>query len=131
MADYQALKSELLAGHPVTGAYSGDDATAAGELNALNIDVNLASISGDETFQATDATEYGALTDTEKQLWLAFCGRDIIDPFATANVTFVTDLFGAATVANLQAIRKKQTSQAALTFGKAVNEGHVAHARSI
>ena len=35
--DYAALQAELLAGHPVTGAYSVDDATAADELNALNI----------------------------------------------------------------------------------------------
>ena len=32
------LQSELAAGHPVTGPYSSDDATAADQLNAQNID---------------------------------------------------------------------------------------------
>ena len=34
--DYQALKTELLAGHPDTGAYNVDDQLAADELNAVN-----------------------------------------------------------------------------------------------
>lgn len=34
--DYPALQAELLAGHPVTGAYNIDDQLAANELNALN-----------------------------------------------------------------------------------------------
>lgn len=34
--DYVALKAELDAGHPDTGAYSLVDATAADELNAIN-----------------------------------------------------------------------------------------------
>lgn len=34
--NYAALSAELLAGHPDTGAYSPDDATAAAEINAAN-----------------------------------------------------------------------------------------------
>lgn len=34
--DYTALAAELLAGHPVTGAYNADDDLAAAELNAVN-----------------------------------------------------------------------------------------------
>lgn len=34
--DYAALKTELTNGHPSTGAYNVDDATAASELNAVN-----------------------------------------------------------------------------------------------
>lgn len=34
--DYQALKAELLAGHPDTGAYNADDQLAADELNVQN-----------------------------------------------------------------------------------------------
>lgn len=36
MANLQALKSELDAGHPVTGAYSDNSEAAAEEINALN-----------------------------------------------------------------------------------------------
>ena len=38
--NYSALQDELAAVHPVTGAYSLIDATAASEINALNIDAN-------------------------------------------------------------------------------------------
>ena len=38
--NYVKLAAELTAGHPVTGAYNADDALAAAELNALNIDNN-------------------------------------------------------------------------------------------
>lgn len=43
--DYPALKTELTAGHPVTGAYNADDQLAADQLNALNRPAS-ASISG-------------------------------------------------------------------------------------
>ena len=36
MANLQALKAELDAGHPVTGAYSDNSEAAAEEINALN-----------------------------------------------------------------------------------------------
>ena len=36
--NYVKLAAELAAGHPVTGAYNVDDALAAAELNAKNID---------------------------------------------------------------------------------------------
>lgn len=36
MAKLQALKAELDAGHPVTGAYSANSEAAAEEINALN-----------------------------------------------------------------------------------------------
>jgi hypothetical protein len=36
MASLQALKAELDAGHPVTGAYSANSEAAAEEINALN-----------------------------------------------------------------------------------------------
>lgn len=43
MANLQALKAELLAGHPDTGAYNADDQLAADEINALNRDIDVDS----------------------------------------------------------------------------------------
>ena len=37
MISTEAMAAELAAGHPVTGAYSSNDQTAANELNAKNI----------------------------------------------------------------------------------------------
>ena len=132
--DYQALKAELAAGHPGTGAYSANDETAAGELNVVNRTRNLASISGDDIFGATDGTEFSALTDVKKQLWVSFCGRDNIDPFGTSNVDFVQWIFGggSTTVSNLTDIRKEDVSRAVeLELGKAPNASHVAYARTL
>ena len=61
--DYQALKAELDAGHPDTGAYSVDAATAAAELNAVDRTLPRSSMNGDEIFAATDNAEFVGLTD--------------------------------------------------------------------
>ena len=108
------LKIELTA-DPLTRGYAGmTDQQAADSLNTVDRTVNLSSISGDDTFASTDGTEFAALTDLKKQLWLAFCGRETIDPFGTANVAFVTFVFGggSTTVANLAALRTFQSSRA-------------------
>ena len=39
--DYQALKDELAAAHPVTGAYNADDDLAAEEVSAFNVAVEV------------------------------------------------------------------------------------------
>ena len=49
--DYQALKTELLAGHPVTGAYDADDALAADQLNAVNVTAQREVISASDIFE--------------------------------------------------------------------------------
>lgn len=111
--DYAALKTELDAGHPVTGAYDADAATAAGQLNALNRTRNKGTLSGDAIFGATDGTEFAALTDHKRDIWVSFCGKDV-DPFDSANVAFVQWVFGAGsdTVTNLNALRVEAISRA-------------------
>lgn len=137
--DYQALKAELLAGHPDTGAYDADDQVAADQLNAVNRQINKESLAGDEIFTATVPAEYNALdtgsgnTPDQQGHWLAFCGRDEIDPFATANVQFVTDMFGSgsATLAALNVLRRENVSRAVeLGLGR-VNAGDIGIARSL
>ena len=130
--DLVALKAELLAGHPDTGAYDADAATAATQLNAVNRTRNLTSLTGDVMFGATDDTEFAGLTDLKKQLWVSFCGRDSIDPFGSANVAFVTWIFGggSGTITTLATLRKEDLSRAAeLGFGF-IYPGHVQDARA-
>lgn len=130
--DYAALKAELLAGHPVTGAYDADDTVAAGQLNALNRTRVRGSMSGDDLFQQTDSTEFAALTDAKKQLWLAFCGRDSVNP-SGANVVFVQWVFGggSATVTALNAARQEAISRATELGLPVIREGHVQQARAM
>ena len=66
---YAAIRVELDAGHPDTGAYNVDDALALAEINAVNRTVEKTT-SPEEAKDATDATEFNALPDADKNLWV-------------------------------------------------------------
>ena len=134
----QALKDELTSGHPVTGAYDADDATAAGQLNALNRSRNKSSLTGDEVFTATDATEMSGLSDHKRELWVSWSTKTSIDPFNSKNVAFVQWIFGAGsdTVTNLQALRVESISRATeiadtLEWSGEITDVHVGNARAL
>jgi len=131
--DYAVLKAELTAGHPVTGAYSANDATAATEINVVKRTRNVNKLTGDQMFAATDGVQFTGLTEEQRGLWLSFCGRESIDPFGNANVNFVTWIFGAgtATITALVALRKEDVSRAQELSLGIVNEGHITEARRI
>jgi hypothetical protein len=133
MANLQALRAELDAGHPDTGAYNADAQLAADQINAVNRTVNVSSLSGDQLFSATDSTEFGALTDHKQNIWLAFCGRDSIDPFGASNVALVNWIFGggSATITALASLRTRSVSRAdELGIGR-VAAGTVEQARAL
>ena len=71
--DYAILQTELLAGHPGTGAYNVDDALATNEINAVNRTVNK-NTTPEEAANATDATEFNALLAEDKDLWVSILG---------------------------------------------------------
>ena len=131
------LKDEL-ATDPLGRVYSGmTDEEAAADLNISNRTRNRTSMTGDEIFQATDPGEFNGLgsgqgnSADDQGHWLSFCGRDTIDPFASANVQFVTDIFsaGSTTLANLQAVRVESITRAVELGLRPVKVGHVAVAR--
>ncbi len=135
-----ALKDEL-ATDPEGRGYAGmTDEEAAADLNTSYRSRNRTSMSGDEVFQATDATEFAGLGSgqgnsvDDQAHWLSFCGRDIIDPFASANVQFVTEIFqaGSTTLTNLQAARVESITRAEELPGvrSPVRLNHVVAARS-
>lgn len=98
---------------------------------------NRTSMSGDEIFQATDPGEFNGLptgsgnTADDQGHWLAFCGRETIDPFAVANVELVNSIFGdpSATRTNLIAARVESITRAVELGIAFVKVGHVAVAR--
>jgi hypothetical protein len=130
--DIQALRTELDAGHPDTGAYNADSLLAAGELNAVIRTRNRSSLSGDAMFAATNASEWTALTDHQQNLWVAFTGKESIDPFGSANVALVTSLFGggSATLTALAALRKEDVSRAVELGLGTITPGDVEIARA-
>jgi len=104
------LAEELAAGHPDTGAYNADAATAAGELNAVNRTRNRTSMTASEVYNAVDAAEYVALDADEKQeIWdILHLGE--INPFGMEATRF-TALFGGGsdTITALAAARQALT----------------------
>ncbi len=124
-------------GYTTPGAYAAlddlgkaaDDQAMADNMNDPNLTRNKTSLTGDEIFQATDQGDYTALTDEQKSQWLAFCARSTLDPFASANQNFVTDLIGAATVAALAILRVTPISRATELGLTRIRAGHVAEAR--
>ena len=106
--DLQALKTELDAGHPVTGAYNVDDALAAGELNAVN-QTKVRAISITElrewasenarAFNLFNAQTTGGTGDTDQVRSLAIVGMSILnsgtgnlDPSNDTHVDLVNEL---------------------------------------
>jgi len=134
--DYQGLADELLQDHPVTGPYSVDNATAAAELNAANIEVNR-TVLGSECADATDADEFNALSDAKQQLWVSLCNWSKIDLNGGIGLATAQGIWAGAAGANTRPAlialrttfvsRTSQINLGALEF----NEGHVAYARSL
>ncbi len=60
--DHAALGIKLSAGHPVTGAFDADASVAADQCNVVNCIRDVASVTGQQLFEAAVPAEYDALT---------------------------------------------------------------------
>ena len=129
--DIAALKAELTAGHPDTGAYDADPVLAAAEINLANRDRNRTSMTGSEVLNAVDSGEWGTRTAAQKQTVWDIVHLGDVNPFGV-EATLMTGAFsgaGGATIAALQAARKEKISQAtALGLGN-VRPGDIQKAR--
>ncbi|MCK5604183.1 hypothetical protein KAR91_20010 [Candidatus Pacearchaeota archaeon] len=126
-----ALKTELLAGHPVTGPYDVDDTIATSQLNAINRTLNRSSMSASEIYNAIDVTEWTNLTDAQRQEVWDILHLGTVNPFGLEAARFTT-IFGgvdAETIKSLQTARKTDVSRAVeLRLGH-VRVGYVQQAR--
>ena len=143
-----ALKVELLAGHPVSGAYDADDAIAAAQLNAVNR-TRLRAVSmrelrewaaiGARAFKIRQGIDNTGLTDQQRNLCLIgdkLLGTDDgnLDPSNSAHVAFVNELVAAGVLSagDRTALVMKATDNISwaeeLGFGT-VKVGHVQMAR--
>ena len=129
--DLVALKAELDAGHPGTGAYDADAATAAAQINAVNRTRNRTSMTGSEVINAVDATEWGALTDAQRQTVWDVVHLGDVNPFGI-EATLITNVFGggSATITALAASRKEDVSRAQELGLRVIFAAHVAQARA-
>lgn len=93
--DYVALRAELDAGHPITGAYNVDDQLAADQINVLDVEVNKITTS-EEAADATDATEFNALSADAQSLWVGVLGWDSINLNAGIGLATATGIWAGA-----------------------------------
>lgn len=145
----QALKDELLAGHPVTGAYDADDALAAAEVMAVNVDVvGPITVTELREWAATNARAFkldSARTtgSTDQVKSLAIIGMSVLnsgpeglDPANATHVALVNELVadGVWSAADRTALIAKATkvlSRAEILSLGRVRAGEVAQARAL
>lgn len=115
MADWYAdLASELVVGHPVTGAYDADNQLAADQLNAINRTRNRSTATGKEVKDKIQTVDWDSRTDAQKSTLLSLFARDDLDPFGIDAHIFQEAMAGAAgtSVADLNAWRVEDISRA-------------------
>lgn len=132
MSNLVLLKAEISS--DVFRVYSTmNNKEVADSLNTVDRTRNRTSMTGDEIYNNIDSrADWDALTDVQRGDFLAFCGRDTIDPFASANVETVKRIFGdvSNTVTNLSAARVEAVSRATEINIGFVTEGAVQHVRN-
>ena len=100
-------------------------------LNIVNIPQNKTSLTGAQLWEATDATEFSALSDAAKTQWLALCGVTSLNPFGPAQAV-VVGIFGSSnTVSTLALLRIQQVSRAQELKLQVIKVGHVEMARAV
>lgn len=121
--NYQILAAEL-----ALPAYAGlSDQAAADALNAQNIAVDVATISGSDIFEATTQADYAALSATQKSLYHAIMGMDSITVRGSNTRAALLAMFGAGTQTrtNLGSLQTRRMSRAEQIGLGRVEAGHV------
>ena len=107
--DIDVLKTELLAGHPDTGAYNADDALAAGELNAVNRAVATVAIETILKFLLLENTHKTDGTDTQdRAIWTRM--KDVVALAETPSAA-VANPWGSTAIGTVTEIRQIKTHQ--------------------
>lgn len=136
-SNYPALAAELLAGHPVSGAYDPDPQLAADQINALDTVVDKEHLPSALIFDAiiNNKGEWDAMTADDRE-WV----RNVLDFNSAAGVptatgtparTTLVAILGTATKAELAAQIAETVSRATeLGFGFVITDD-VQNARNL
>jgi len=131
--DYAILSSEL-SSDPLARGYSGmTDQEAADDLNTKYRTATRTAVFGSEILNATDDTEFSALTDAEKDRWLALCAVDYVNVSSGVAKSLEADIFGPGTTTrtNLIALKTESISRALELGLNGVLSGDVQYARTL
>lgn len=135
--NYAALKVRLDAGHPVTGAFDADHAMAAVQFHVVNRSRPVATVEGQEVFEAVDPADFGSLSDAQKALLYAIVGMGSIQVNGPNTRGALLAMFasGTETRANLAALQTEAISLAvelAEELGSSdIKAGHIQRARAL
>lgn len=129
---YQKLRTYLDDNAVTFGALSDTD--AAIEMNVVDKAYNLPQMNGKQVKDAFagNPAEWGALTGENKQIILAMCARDDLDPHGI-DADIFTDAASGATdaIAALNAARTETKSRAEIEGFGAVLASHITVARAL
>ncbi len=131
--DLNALKAELTAGHPTTGAYSFDDDVAARQLNEPNRSPNRETTDAGTLIAAIVRAEYDALSAANKTYLNAVLSVSGSIPLTATFKANLGGIFAAGTTtrANFLALQNRPGSRAEeLGLGN-VTASDVANARRL
>jgi len=130
-----SILSDEINNDPLSRVYSGmtNAEVAASLMNTIDRPITKQYLSGSDIYNATDAVEYEALTDVQREVWDRLCAIDSIDTQNGIAKSREAELFGAATAtrANLIALRSETVSRAQELGLGTVDEGDVIQARAI
>ncbi len=133
---YAAIRVELDAGHPDTGAYDADDAVARDEMSLANRTVNK-NTTPEEAADATDGSEFNsvALSDAQRQMWISVLSWTTINLNAGIGLETASGMWNQGntplTKAALIATRKQDVGRnTELGFG-AITIGDIQNARAL
>lgn len=133
--DLVALKAELATPHPVTGAYSANDETAANQINAVNVNVPRTHLTSAEIFECLDLAEFTGLSTALKARVdrILSLGGDIKASAPSKARDELLAIFGAgtATRAALAAATQQPGSRAQALGLEFVTPSHIADARRL
>lgn len=131
MSKLSSIRAELDSNVPLYGGMT--DQQVADELNALDKTTVRSTVSGSEIFNATDDTEYAALTEAQKSAWDALCAIDTINTSSGVAKAREAELFGpgTATRTSLLALKNQTQSRAQQIGVGTVDAGDIKHARAL
>lgn len=130
MSDYARIKAIMDANVPTFGALNDTDAAA--EFNIEDKDYDLPSMSGKQVKDLINVDEWDARDDAKKQIVLAQCARDDLDPHGIDAQIFQDAMAGATqTLSALADARSITTSTAFINGLGKVLPIHITYARAL
>jgi len=131
MTNIDIIKEEIT-NDPLSRGYSGmNDEEVAIDMNTVYREEDVATVEGQDIFEAVVPSEYNALTDKQVNLLHAIIGMGSIRVNGSNTKTALLAMFGAGTTTrgNLASLQKRDVSRGVELGAGIVKPGNVWEAR--